>query len=67
MTNQGLLLHVIEYLSAAGEMIARPGQGVAWRHRQQGRLLEHKVPQVLRAMRDHCQPEGSAEFPVRAA
>jgi len=59
--------HVSEYLGAAAEKIARPGKAVAWRHRQQGRLLENKVPQVLRSLREHCEPEESDEAPVRAA
>lgn len=59
--------HVSEYLSAAGDKIAPPGKAVAWRHRQQGRLLENKVAAVLRSMRDHCEPEQAEEFPVRAA
>lgn len=59
--------HVSQYLGAAAEKIAPPGKAVAWRHRQQGRLLENKVSQVLRSLRDHCEPEGSDEAPVRAA
>jgi hypothetical protein len=40
------LLKNAERLSAAGEKIARLGKAVAWRHRQQGRLLENK-PEYL--------------------
>lgn len=59
--------HVSEYLSAAGEQIAPQGKAAGWRHRQQGRLLENKVAAVLRSMRDHREPDGVEEFPVRAA
>ena len=40
------LLKNAKRLSAAGEKIARLGKAVAWRHRQQGRLLENK-PEYL--------------------
>jgi hypothetical protein len=59
--------HVSEYLSGAAQKIAPPGQAPEWRRRQQGRLLANKVPQVLRSLREHCEPEGTEDAPVRAA
>lgn len=59
--------HVSQYVAAAAEKIVRPGKATQWRRRQQGRLLENKVSQVLRSLRPHCEPEGQPETPVRAA
>lgn len=59
--------HVSEYLAGASAEIARAGKEDQWRRRQQGRLLENKVPQVLRSLQPHREPEGLKEAPVRAA
>lgn len=58
--------HVSEYLAAAALVIA-PQKTEAWRRRQQGRLLENKVDEVLRALVPHLEPETQTEAPVRAA
>ena len=58
--------HVSEYLGAAAPVI-QPQKPVAWRRRQQGRLLENQVAAVWRALTPHLEPEGQAEAPVRAA
>ena len=59
--------HVSEYLAAAAPMAARPGKETEWRRRQQGRLLENKLPAVLRALEKHLEAPGAKETPVRAA
>lgn len=48
--------HVSEYLAGAATSI-QPKKAVPWRHRQQGRLLENKSNQVLRALASHVEPE----------
>jgi len=59
--------HVSEYLGAAALQVARPGKEREWRRRQQARLLENKVFQVLRSLESHLEPVGMDEAPVRAA
>ena len=59
--------HVSEYLAAAALQVARPGKEREWRRRQQGRLLENKLSQVLRSLESHLEPEATEEAPVRAA
>jgi hypothetical protein len=58
--------HVSEYLAGAATVI-QPKKAVEWRHRQQGRLLENKSHQVLRALAPHVEPEEQEQAPVRAA
>lgn len=58
--------HVSEYLAAAAAVIA-PKHPERWRRRQQGRLLENKVPAVLRALGAHLKPEGTERAPVQTA
>lgn len=58
--------HVSEYLAGAATSI-QPKKAVPWRHRQQGRLLENKSNQVLRALASHVEPEDQKEAPVRTA
>ena len=58
--------HVSEYLGAAAPVI-QPQKPVAWRRRQQGRLLENQVAAVWRALTPHLEPEAQEEAPVRAA
>lgn len=58
--------HVSEYLAGAAKVI-QPNKAVEWRHRQQGRLLENKSDQVIRALASHVEPEDQEEAPVRAA
>jgi len=58
--------HVSEYLAGAATII-QPNKAVEWRHRQQGRLLENKSNQVLRALALHVEPEDQKEAPVRIA
>jgi len=58
--------HVSEYLAGAATVI-QPNKAVEWRHRQQGRLLENKRHQVLRALAPHVEPEEQEQAPVRAA
>lgn len=58
--------HVSEYLAGAATVI-QPKNAVQWRHRQQGRLLENKSHQVLRALTSHVEPEDEKDAPVRAA
>ena len=58
--------HVSEYLAAAATVI-KPKKTEAWRRRQQGRLLENKVPAVLRALASHLEPEAELPAPVRTA
>ena len=58
--------HVSEYLAAAATVI-KPKDPQAWRRRQQGRLLENKVPAVLRALAAHLEPKGTTPAPVRTA
>jgi hypothetical protein len=58
--------HVSEYLAGAATII-QPNKAVEWRHRQQGRLLENKSDQVLRALAAHVEPQDQKEAPVRTA
>lgn len=58
--------HVSEYLAAAAPVI-RPKNPQRWRRRQQSRLLENKVPAVLRALAPHVEAETQTDAPVRAA
>lgn len=58
--------HVSEYLAAAATVI-QPKKAEQWRHRQQGRLLENKSRNVLRALVVHVEPKDQKEAPVRAA
>lgn len=58
--------HVSQYLAGAATVI-QPKKAVEWRHRQQGRLLENKSNQVLRALARHVEPEDQKEAPVRTA
>jgi hypothetical protein len=59
--------HVSEYVAAAAGAIARPGKESEWRRRQQERLLNNQVRQVLRSLQPHLEPEGLEETPVRSA
>lgn len=59
--------HTSEYLAAAAPTAARPGQHIQWRRGQQARLLDHRVPSVLRALEKHLEAPGQEEAPVRAA
>jgi hypothetical protein len=58
--------HVSEYHAASAAVI-HPKNPARWRRRQQGRLLENKVPTVLRALAAHLEPADAPEAPVRAA
>ena len=58
--------HVSDYLAGA-QTVARSGQAKPWLHRQQGRLLNNQLAKVLRSLRPHQEPEGTAEAPVRTA
>lgn len=58
--------HVSEYLAAAAQVI-QPKKAHAWRHRQQGRLLENQSGKVLRALAPHQEAAGQKEAPVRSA
>jgi hypothetical protein len=58
--------HVSDYLANAATVV-QPNKAVEWRHRQQGRLLENKSNQVLKALAAHLEPESQKEAPVRAA
>ncbi len=58
--------HVSQYLGAAAAVIA-PKDPARWLRRQQGRLLENKVPSVLGALAAHLEPAEALEAPVRAA
>jgi hypothetical protein len=58
--------HVSEYLATAAEVI-QPKNPKGWRQRQQGRLLENKVPAVLRALESHLEPGAAEHQPVNAA
>lgn len=58
--------HVSEYLAGAATIID-PKKAVEWRHRQQGRLLENKSNQVIRALASHVEPADQKEAPVRTA
>lgn len=46
--------HLSEYLSDAGDVIAG-GQKQTWLWRQQGRLKENQVQEVLNELRSHCE------------
>jgi hypothetical protein len=59
--------HVSEYLAAAAPKVARPDKQIEWRQRQQARLLDNRVPAVLRALEKHLEPPGQEEAPVRVA
>lgn len=59
--------HVSEYLSGAAAVIVPERKKQEWRRRQQGRLLENELPKVLRSMKNHQEPEGTKEAPVRDA
>jgi len=58
--------HTSEYLVAAAAIV-QPQNPVGWRRRQQGRLLDNKVPAVLRALGNYLEPEGGPDAPVRTA
>lgn len=58
--------HVSQYLAAAAEVI-KPKNPKGWRQRQQGRLLENKATEVLRALAAHRESETAANQPVNAA
>ena len=58
--------HVSDYLAAAQPQVC-PGPAKSWLHRQQGRLLNNQLGKVLRTLRPHQEPEGTAEAPVRTA
>lgn len=60
------LWHVSEYLAGAATVI-QPKKAEQWRHRQQGRLLENKSSQVLRALASQVEPQDQKEAPVRTA
>lgn len=60
--------HVSEYLAAAAKVIAGDKKARHWVHRQQGRLLNHQLPKVLRSLSDHLEPQDrQQETPVRDA
>jgi hypothetical protein len=59
--------HVSEYLAGAAPVIAGEKKALAWVRRQQGRLLNNQVAQVLRSLSTHLEPESQAETPVRDA
>ena len=59
--------HVSDYLAAAAQTLARPGQAKPWLDRQQGRWLNNQLGKVLRSLHPHQEPEGTPEAPVRAA
>lgn len=58
--------HVSEYLAAAAAVIA-PDQPEAWRHTQQGHLLDNQVSEVLKALESHLETEATKPSPVRDA
>lgn len=58
--------HVSEYLAAAAAVIQSKNPA-RWRRRQQSRLLENKVPAVLRALAPHVEAQTQPAAPVRAA
>jgi hypothetical protein len=60
--------HVSEYLGAAAKAIVGEKKARGWLRRQQGRLLNHQLPKVLRSLGNHLEPEASPqETPVRDA
>lgn len=59
--------HVSEYLGAAALAIKGQKKCRGWLRQQQGRLLDNQWTKVLRSLKDHCEPPGAAETPVRAA
>lgn len=56
--------HVSEYLGAAASEVARPGKEREWRRRQQGRLLNNQIAQVLRSLE---KPGAGADSKAGAA
>ena len=54
------------YLAAAQTRVC-PGPAKPWLRRQQERLLNNELSKVLRTLRPHQEPEGTAEAPVQAA
>ncbi|MCG3147018.1 MAG: ISKra4 family transposase ISTvi1 [Verrucomicrobiae bacterium] len=58
--------HVSEYLAAAAAVI-QPRQPQRWLHRQQDRLLQNRVPAVLRSLAAHVEPAAAPATPVRTA
>lgn len=59
--------HASQYLAAAAPSVARPGQQIPWRRRQQARLLDNRVADVLRTLAKHLEAPSQEGAPVRAA
>lgn len=59
--------HLSEYLAAAAPIVAGEKKARTWLRCQQGRLLNNQWSKVLRSLRDHQEPKGQKETPVRAA
>lgn len=59
--------HVSQYLGAAAVVVAGPKKARRWLRRQQGRLLENKWAQVLKALAAHREKPGQQETPVEDA
>lgn len=56
--------HVSEYLGAAATEVAPPGKERQWHRRQQGRLLNNRIAQVLRSLE---KPGASVDAKIGAA
>lgn len=60
--------HVSEYLAGAAKVIKNtPGRIRQWRRTQQGRLLNNRAEQVLRALAAHEPAEAGSEEPISQA
>ena len=58
--------HVSDYLAAAAVIVA-PEANKQWLHRQQERLLENDVEEILSVLHPHVEPESHEQAPVRDA